>query len=186
MRFLSHCGVLLKRKLLPGLLIGVVIVTASGCFKKGPRGDYALPPAQRPLEVPPDFVLPDKRNNTAAPALASVVQASTPPPSSASSAAEVTAAPASTASSFKVVGNREAVYTALGPALAGISGVTISSRSQMLASYDISFEDSRFLVRVVAGEENEAQIAAVDARGLPVTDAAALRLMAQLKTRLSE
>ena len=38
------------------VLAGMVVITATGCFGKGARGDFALPADQRPLEIPPALV----------------------------------------------------------------------------------------------------------------------------------
>ena len=53
------------------VLLGVVTAVAtSGCFfKRGARGDYALAPEARPLEVPPDLNLPNTAGSAPIPAL---------------------------------------------------------------------------------------------------------------------
>ena len=37
------------------LLAVAVAAGTTGCFKRGVKGDYALAPEMRPLEVPPDL-----------------------------------------------------------------------------------------------------------------------------------
>ena len=43
------------------LALVLLVVSVAGCswFKKGAKGDYALAPEARPLEVPPDLNLPN-------------------------------------------------------------------------------------------------------------------------------
>ncbi|WP_293707221.1 MULTISPECIES: hypothetical protein [unclassified Stenotrophomonas] len=155
------------------LVLGVVTAVAtSGCFfKRGARGDYALAPEARPLEVPPDLNLPNTSGATAIPALASATKPA------------AVAAPAAAANGFTVSGSRDEVFGKVGDALAGVEGLTIASRAQLLGSYDVAYEGSNFLVRVVATDAG-AYVSAVDPRGLPATDAAATKLVAALKTRL--
>jgi len=157
------------------VLLGVVTAVAtSGCFfKRGARGDYALAPEARPLEVPPDLNLPNTSGAAAVPALAS----------SNKPAAASAGAVASSQSGFTVSGGRDEVFGKVGDALAGIEGLTIASRAQLLGSYDVAYEGSNFLVRVVATDAG-AYVSAVDPRGLPATDAPAIKLVAALKARL--
>jgi|GEM_PF-64889 len=174
-------------------LVALFLLTSSGCAKRGPRGDYALPAAQRPLEVPPELNLAANNDGRQGPALASVVQArqqtaatqqpsspttTSPPVTSANSANTVAAV-----NSFTVRGSREDVYNALGQTLAAMEGVSIASRSQMLASFDVTFADSRFLLRVTSSPSGT-QVSAVDARGLPISEPAVLQLLEMLRTRL--
>src|SRR5690606_16645144 len=156
------------RALSLALLAVATTVTATGCHR-GARGDYALAPEMRPLEVPPDLNLPNTAGASQVPALAS---ASRP-------AAQ--AAPAQ--GGFTVGGSRDEVFGKVGTALEAIDGVTIASRAQLLGSYDVAYEGSNFLVRVVAVDAG-AYVSAVDPRGIPATDAAAVKLVDALKARL--
>jgi len=158
------------------VLLGVVTAVAtSGCFfKRGARGDYALAPEGRPLEVPPDLNQPNTAGSAPIPALASAIK---PAAASAGTAA-------SSQSGFTVSGSRDEVFGKVGDALAGVEGVTIASRAQLLGSYDVAFEGSNFLVRVVAVDAG-AYVSAVDPRGMPATDAAATKLIAALKAKLA-
>ena len=158
------------------VLLGVVTAVAtSGCFfKRGARGDYALAPEARPLEVPPDLNLPNTAGSAPIPALASAAKPA------AASAATV----ASSQSGFTVSGSRDEVFGKVGDALAGVEGLTIASRAQLLGSYDVAYEGSNFLVRVVAVDAG-AYVSAVDPRGMPATDAAATKLIAALKAKLA-
>lgn len=156
-------------------LLAVSVAGLSGCkwFKKGAKGDYALSPETRPLEVPPDLNLPSTSGAMQIPAAGG--QATAPAGSSA------TAAPAS--GGFNVAGSRDEVFAKVGDALGGIEGVNIASRAQLLGTYDVAYEGSNFLVRVV-GVEAGAYVSAVDPRGLPATGEAATKLMAALKAKL--
>lgn len=158
------------------VLLGVVTAVAtSGCFfKRGARGDYALAPEARPLEVPPDLNQPNTAGSAPIPALASTAKPA------AASAATV----ASSQSGFTVSGSRDEVFGKVGEALAGVEGLTIASRAQLLGSYDVAYEGSNFLVRVVATDAG-AYVSAVDPRGMPATDAAATKLIAALKAKLA-
>ena len=40
------------------ILATATLVGTTGCFKRGAKGDYALAPEMRPLEVPPDLNAP--------------------------------------------------------------------------------------------------------------------------------
>jgi uncharacterized lipoprotein len=153
-------------------MLAVATVASTGCFKRGARGDYALAPEARPLEVPPDLNLPNTSGAASIPALASATR---PAPA---------AATANSQSGFTVSGSRDEVFGKVGDALSTIEGVNIASRAQLLGSYDIGYEGSNFLVRVVAVEAG-AYVSAVDPRGMPATDAAAVKLIAALKGKLA-
>jgi len=169
------------------LALGTVVAT-TGCFKKGARGDYALAPEMRPLEVPPDLTPPPGATTattaaTAADGTGSVLasQAARPAPAA---AGQAPAAPANTASGFTVTQARDQAFAQVGTALEGIEGLTIATRAQLLGSYDVAYEGSNFLVRVVAVEAGS-YVSAVDPRGLPATADAPVKLIAELKAKLS-
>jgi hypothetical protein len=144
-------------------------VTGCKWFRKGDR-NYAMSEETRPLEVPPDLNLP----NTAG--------AMKLPPTAAQTATQGGASAASSATGFNVAGTREEVFAKVGEALGGIEGLTIASRAQLLGSYDVAYEGSNFLVRVV-GVEAGAYVSAVDPRGLPAAGSAP-KLIAALKAKL--
>ena len=149
--------------------LAIAVLGVSGCkwFKKG-NPDYALSAEARPLEVPPDLNLP----NTAG--------AMKLPPA----AGQVSEQPGAVASAtgFNVAGARDEVFAKLGTALDGTDGVTVANRSQLLGTYDVSYESSNFLVRVVAVEAGT-YVSAIDPRGLPATGSAP-KLIAALKAKL--
>jgi uncharacterized lipoprotein len=162
-------------------LLAVSIAGLSGCkwFKKGAKGDYALSPEMRPLEVPPDLNLPTTSGAMQIPPAAG--QATAAAPGTGAAAAATATAPVS--GGFNVAGSRDEVFAKVGDALGGIEGVAIASRAQLLGTYDVAYEGSNFLVRVV-GVEAGAYVSAVDPRGLPATGEAATKLMAELKAKL--
>lgn len=159
----------LSSSLVRPLALVLLVVSVAGCswFKKGAKGDYALAPETRPLEVPPDLNLPNTSGAMQIPA---------------ASQATAAAAPAA-AGGFTVAGTRDEAFTRVGEALAGVEGVTIASRAQLLGTYDVSYEGASFLVRV-SGVEAGAYVTAVDPRGLPATSPAATKLLAALKAEL--
>ncbi|WP_372014877.1 hypothetical protein [Pseudoxanthomonas sp. 10H] len=158
------------------LLAFTVVAALGGCswFRKGAKGDYALAPEQRPLEVPPDLNLPDTSGAMALP----------PAGGAARPAATPGTAPAASPSGFTVPGGRDQVFAQVGTALGGIEGVTIASSAQLLGTYDVSYQGVDFLVRVVA-VEGGSYVSAVDPRGLPATGEAPLKVVAALQAALS-
>ena len=158
----------LSSSLVRPLALVLLVVSVAGCswFKKGAKGDYALAPEARPLEVPPDLTLPNTSGAMQVPTASQVGP---------------TAAPA--AGGFNVTGSRDEAFTRVGEALAGVEGVAVASRAQLLGTYDVSYEGASFLVRVSAVEAG-AYVSAVDPRGLPATSPAAVKLLAALKAKL--
>lgn len=153
-------------------LLASALLLATGCswFRRGDSA-YAKSGESRPLEVPPDLTLPDTSG---------AMQL----PGTARAAAPVGRAPASTATGFTAPGSRDAVFTRVGDALAGIPDVTIASRAQLLGTYDVNYGGADFLVRMTAVESG-VYISAVDPRGMPATSEAATRLIAALRSALA-
>ncbi|KRG73221.1 hypothetical protein ABB28_11765 [Stenotrophomonas chelatiphaga] len=167
------------------LALGTVVAT-TGCFKKGARGDYALAPDVRPLEVPPDLTAPagaGKASTTGETGSVLASQASRPAPAAAAPG-QAPAAPANNPSGFNVTAGKDQAFTDVGTALEAIDGLTIATRAQLLGSYDVAFEGSNFLVRVVA-VNGGSYVSAVDPRGLPATADAPVKLIAALKAKLA-
>ncbi|KAA8998743.1 hypothetical protein FJU31_10105 [Stenotrophomonas cyclobalanopsidis] len=158
------------------LLAVAVAAGTSGCFKRGAKGDYALAPEMRPLEVPPDLNVPAGAGGNQVPALSSATKPAAP---------AAAAAPAAGNSGFTIPGSKEEAFGKVGTALEGVEGVTIASRAQLLGSYDVAYEGSNFLVRVVAVDAG-AYISAVDPRGMPATAEAPVKLIAALKAKLAQ
>ncbi|MEG2804336.1 hypothetical protein [Stenotrophomonas sp.] len=156
------------------ILATATLVGTTGCFKRGAKGDYALAPEMRPLEVPPDLTVPGSAAGAQVPVLASQARPAAPAAS---------ATPAN-AAGFTVPGSKDEVFGKVGTALETVAGVKIASKAQLLGSYDVAYEGSDFLVRVV-GVEAGAYVSAVDPRGLPASGAAPTKLLAELKAKLA-
>ena len=161
------------------LLAVAVAAGTTGCFKRGAKGDYALAPEMRPLEVPPDLNVPAGAGGNQVPTLSSATKPAAP------AAPAAAAAPAAGNSGFTIPGSKEEAFGKVGTALEGVEGVTIASRAQLLGSYDVAYEGSNFLVRVVAVDAG-AYISAVDPRGMPATAEAPVKLIAALKAKLAQ
>ena len=159
-----------SRALQAAVVAGVLVIGATGCFGKGAKGDFALPADQRPLEIPPPLVL-------AEPAAADGASSALAPAPA--------AAPVGNANGFTTAGEREAVYARVGQLLEGVEGLQIASRAQLLGSYDVAYQGSNFLVRIVAVDAG-AYVSAVDPRGLPANDPAAQAVIGQLKAGLGD
>lgn len=153
------------------LVAGTVLAT-SGCgwFRKG--NVFAQPAETRPLEVPPDLDRPAAAGVAATPAPASVTRS------------QMTAAQPAMSLGFAVPGSRDAVYERVGQALDGIAGVTVSSRAVLLGSYDVNYQASNFLIRVVQQSETSSYVSAVDPRGVAPEGPAAAQLIDQLRAQL--
>jgi uncharacterized lipoprotein len=153
----------------------LVTVGASGChwFKKDSA--YQMSPQSRPLEVPPDLDRPVTEGAMQVPGAGT--QSVTRSEMSATSQASASA------SGFTVAGDRDDVFAKVGAALAGVDGLTIASKAQLLGTYDVSYQGDNFLVRVTKVDAG-VYVSAVDPRGMPATSAAATQLIATLKSGL--
>jgi uncharacterized lipoprotein len=161
--------------------LAVTVFGSTGCHWFHKKNDlYAMSPESRPLEVPPDLNLPDTSGAMKMPGAdgQSVNRSSMPAPAATSAA---TAAASNTG--FTVPGDRDAVFAKVGDALAATQGVTIASKAQILGTYDIDYQGSKFLLRVVKVEAGT-YVSAVDPRGLPASGEAPVKLIAALKTAL--
>ncbi len=156
----------------------VAVIGASGCrwFRKG-DDLYAQSPESRPLEVPPDLDQPDTSGAMKMPPTAaaggSVTRSSMPAP----------AASTGSNTGFTVSGERDAVFAKVGEILATTTGATVVSKAQLLGTYDVDYEGSKFLVRVTKVDAGT-YVSAVDPRGLPATGEAPAKLIAALKAGL--
>lgn len=151
-------------------LVAATLVSGCSWFRKE-DGVYAQAPENRPLEVPPDLDLPRTDAAMGLPATASSMAPAAPAASS--------AAP----SGFNVAGSRDDIYAKVGEALAGIEGLAIASRAQLLGVYDVNYEGVNFLVRVTAVEAG-VYVSVVDPRGLPAAGPAPDKVVAALKAKL--
>ena len=158
----------------PRLAIAALVAAtlASGCswFRKD-DGVYAQAPENRPLEVPPDLDRPRTDAAVGVPVTASAM----------APAASVSSGTAP--SGFTIPGTRDDIFNKVGEALAGVEGLTVASRAQLLGAYDVAYEGSNFLVRVSAVEAG-VYVSAVDPRGLPAAGAGPGKVIAALKAKL--
>jgi len=170
---MSHSRIVFRSVVAAALVVAVV--GASGCrwFRKG-DDLYAQSPESRPLEVPPDLDQPDTSGAMKMPpASGSVSRSSMPAP----------AASTNSNTGFTVTGERDAVFEKVGEILAATTGATVVSKAQLLGTYDVDFEGSKFLVRVTKVDAGT-YVSAVDPRGLPATGEAPTRLIAALRAGL--
>ena len=171
-----RASVSMSRAAIAGLIV-VGLLGTSGCgwFRKG-DALYAKSPESRPLEVPPDLDLPRTQGAVGAPAGSVTASAQ-------AAAGPVAASTTASAIGFNAAGSRDEVFNKVGDALAGIDGVEIASRAQLLGAFDVNYGGSNFLVRVSTIEAGT-YVSAVDPRGLPATGEAPAKLIATLKTAL--
>jgi uncharacterized lipoprotein len=154
----------------------LVTVGVSGChwFSKKDSA-YQMSPESRPLEVPPDLDRPVTEGAMQVPEAGaqSVTRSEVSTPAQA----------AASASGFTVAGERDDVFAKVGASLAGVEGLVIASKAQLLGTYDVSYQGETFLVRVPKVDSG-VYVSAVDPRGMPATSAAATQLIATLKAGL--
>jgi uncharacterized lipoprotein len=173
---MPHSRIVFRSVVAAALVIAVV--GASGCrwFRTG-DDLYAQSPESRPLEVPPDLDQPDTSGAMKMPPTAaaggSVTRSSMPAP----------AASTGSNTGFTVSGERDAVFAKVGEILAATTGATVVSKAQLLGTYDVDYEGSKFLVRVTKVDAGT-YVSAVDPRGLPATGEAPTKLIAALKAGL--
>lgn len=181
------------------VVAGALVMAVSGCGWFGGTNElYAEAPENRPLVVPPDLDLPRTGATAGAPtgsvtasdtvaaaagsAAAPGIGAEAPPAPEAASAPP--AAVAANPAGFNVPGSREQVFGQVDTALDTIEGVSVASRAELLGVFDINYQQANFLVRV-SEVEGGAYVSAVDPRGMPATDEAAVQLIAQLQAALA-
>ncbi len=154
----------------------LTVASASGCrwFRKDSA--YQQPPESRPLEVPPDLDRPNTEG-----ALGGTPQSVMRSEMSPARPAAGTATAAG--NSFTTTQPRDAAYAKLGEVLAATSGLTVTSKAELLGVYDVNYEGGNFLVRV-SPSGNGAVVSAVDARGVAATSPAAVKLIAALRAAL--
>ncbi|WP_242106866.1 hypothetical protein [Luteimonas aquatica] len=163
-------------------LVAVAVFGSSGCSWFRKKNDlYAMSPESRPLEVPPDLNLPDTSGAMKLGSGEGQSVSRSSLPTAPTTAAPV--GPASSASGFTVQGERDAVFAKVGDALAATTGVVIASKAQILGTYDVDYEGSKFLVRVTKVDAG-VYVSAVDPRGLPASGEAPTKLIAALKGAL--
>lgn len=145
----------------------VNLVSCSHFHRNGPRGVYALAPAQRPLEVPPAF-------DPALVPSTSLVQ------SSLASATSSQALP----NAFRIRLDSDKVFERIGAELTRMPGVKVVSRERAIGSYAVNYQSNSFIVRVNNMDNGESQVGVMDARGAPVDSPAPMHLLNHLKTAI--
>ncbi|MBE2211702.1 MAG: hypothetical protein IAE66_08825 [Xanthomonadaceae bacterium] len=156
------------------LAAAVALTSGCGWFRKD-NDAYKLSGEARPLEIPPPLDRPNTEGAMALPDGGASVMAS-----STNRAAQGVATP----SGFNIAGaQRDEVFAKLADALAGVQGLTIASKAQLLGSYDVSYGGDNFLVRT-AQTPNGVYVSAVDPRGMPDNRANPVAVIGQLKTAL--
>ena len=164
-----------------GSALLVALVATSGCSWFRRTDDlYAQAPQNRPLEVPPDLDVPAGHGAAAPAGSVTASQAIAAAPG----AAPAPATTANAATGFMVEGNRDAVFARVDAALAGIDGVEVASRAELLGALDINYMGSNFLVRV-SDAQGGSYVSAVDPRGTPANSEASTRLIALLQESLA-
>ena len=158
--------------------IAAVLMVAglSGCHWFGKSNDlYAQSAESRPLEVPPDLDRPSTDRAMVLPSAGGSATAGPVGTPGASSIAPI---------GFTVAGDRDVLYSKVGEVLAGVEGVTIVNKAQILGTYDVDYMDAKFLVRVTKAGDN-VYVSAVDPRGLPPTGEAPVKLIGALKAAIA-
>ncbi|MGL6291619.1 MAG: hypothetical protein ACRC2H_13080 [Silanimonas sp.] len=163
----------LKRPLLLGLLAATTVVALSGCsWFRGKEEPYLESRESRPLEVPPDLILPSS---------SAALQI---PPAAAGAPAPGEAPPSALgpATSFEISDTSENAFRRVGLALARVDGATAMPVAA-LNSYEVGFKGANFLVRLTAQGET-VRVDAISPEGTPITGGEAGELLGLLQSRL--
>lgn len=174
-----------SRALRPLFIAAVVVIAigTSGChFFSRKNRVYTQSPETRPLEVPPDLDRPNTEGAMQTPATDTATPTSSVTRSSIQTPA-IQAASQNSATGFTMTGDRDDVFNKVGAALTATDGVTIASKTQLLGTYDVTYQGASFLVRVTKVDAG-VYVSAVDPRGLPASNDAATKLIATLKASL--
>jgi uncharacterized lipoprotein len=163
----------LKRPLLLGLLAATTVVALSGCsWFRGKEEPYLESRESRPLEVPPDLILPSS---------SAALQI---PPAAAGAPAPGEAPPSALgpATSFEISDTSENAFRRVGLALGRVDGATATPVAA-LNSYEVGFKGANFLVRLTAQGET-VRVDAISPEGAPITGGEAGELLGLLQSRL--
>lgn len=170
------------RTALLAALVAAVVATSGCSWFNRDGGVYAKSEASRPLEVPPDLDLPETSGALATPdGATSALRSETRAQGAATTAAAASMAAAS--GGFNVALPSDQAFVRVGEVLAGVEGLQIASKAQLLGAYDVSYLGADFLVRVTA-VAGGTYVSAVDPRGVPATGEGPVTLMAALKAAL--
>ncbi|PNS07973.1 hypothetical protein [Solilutibacter silvestris] len=165
--------------------LAVAALSTSGCSwfhgKQHTTEAYKLAAESRPLEVPPDLDRPSADASINIPSGSSSVSASQVQ----RGGSTTTPAPRESANAFIVPGTRDDVFGKLGTALAGVPGVTVNNKSQLLGTYDVTASGHGFLVRTTA-VDGGVHVSSIDPRGSLDTSIEATKVIAALKAALAK
>jgi len=157
----------------------VALLASSGCswmhrpdgsLKFLPRShnsDYKLSKENRPLEVPPDLDTPATDPSMQIPASHGVAPSSM----------------AGAGGDFAISDTPSGAWDRMGKALERIDGVTITSRSQLLNSYEVQYKGATLLLRANP-DGASSRIDAVGNDGRPVRTPEAVELLEKLRNRI--
>lgn len=163
----------LKRPLILGLVATAATVALSGCsFFRGKDAPYLESRESRPLEVPPDLVLP---SSSAALQIPGGVGGAAAP-------GEAPPMALGMATNFELSDTAENAFRRVGLALARIDGATATPVAA-LNSYEVGFRGESFLVRLAA-RGDAVRIDAISPEGTPISGGAAGELLGLLQGRL--
>lgn len=154
------------------LLVALVaaVATTSGCgWLSRKNGGYDAVGDARPLEMPPPY---DANAVQADAGTGSVTRSSLGG-----------GTPAARQVAFSLEGDRATTFQRVGDVLAGVPGLVIASRAQLLGAYDVDYEGSKFLVRI-SETTTGSMVSAVDPRGLPAEGEGPRKLIEQLRATL--
>lgn len=163
----------LKRPILIALVGITATVALSGCaWFRGKDAPYMDSRESRPLDVPPDLVLPTSSAALQIPAAA----AGAPTPG------EMPPSAVSPASAFEITDSAENAFRRVGLALGRIDGVTATPVAA-LTSYEVGFKGESFLVRLAA-QGDAVRVDAISPEGTPISGGEAGELLGLLQARL--
>lgn len=161
------------RPLFGAIALSVAVAGLSGCsmFRSAPI--YLESEESRPLEVPPDLVLP---------ASSAALRI---PPAAAGAPAPGEAPPASfgAGTAFELSDTSENAFRRVGLALKRIDGVTATQGVAALNSHEVTFKGESFLIRLSA-QSDVVRVDAISPAGAALTGGAAGELLAALQSRL--
>lgn len=161
-----------SRPLLGALVLLAAATALPGCswFRKEPA--YLDSAESRPLEVPPDLVLPSSSAALQIPAAA----AGAPAPG------EVPPAAVGAGTAFEITDSTESAFRRVGLALGRIDGATATPVAA-LNSHEVTYKGQSFLVRLAARGES-VRIDAISPEGTALAGGAAAELLGLLQSRL--
>jgi len=163
----------LKRPLALGLIATAAAVALSGCsFFRGKDAPYLESRESRPLEVPPDLVLPSSSAALQIPAA----------PAGTATPGEAPPAAFGVASSFEINDTAESAFRRVGLALGRIDGA-VATPVAALNSYEVAFRGESFLVRLSARGE-AIRVDAINQEGAAISGGAAGELLGLLQARV--